>query len=113
MSPARGQHECLTTTKAPQLEDTPKVPLKVGIVTEYYYPLLGGITENVHHTATELIARGHSVTIISADPGSHGTRLPHPNGIPTRRIGRSFKVNGNGAIAHFTLGAHIWRDMKD
>ena len=40
------------------------MPLKIGIVTEYYYPLLGGISENVHHTATELVARGHAVTII-------------------------------------------------
>jgi phosphatidylinositol alpha-mannosyltransferase len=89
--------------------------LKIGIVTEYYYPLVGGITENVHHTAKELVARGHSVTIISANLGRNGGGhlLAHPNGIPTRRIGRSFTLQGNGAIAHFTLGRRIWRDMKD
>ena len=87
--------------------------LKVGIVTEYYYPLLGGISENVHHTATELMARGHAVTIVSAAPRTNGFHLPQPNGIPTRRIGRSFTVYGNGAIAHFTVGTHLWRDMRD
>ena len=92
-TPAGGEHECLTTAKAPQLEDTPKVPLKIGIVTEYYYPLLGGISENVHHTATELVARGHAVTIISAAPPPNGFHLPVPNGIPTRRIGLSRRTS--------------------
>ena len=89
------------------------MPLKIGIVTEYYYPLLGGISENVHHTATELVARGHAVTIISAAPPPNGFHLPVPNGIPTRRIGRSVKVYGNGAIAHFAVGAHLWRDLRE
>jgi phosphatidylinositol alpha-mannosyltransferase len=89
------------------------VPLRIGIVTEYYYPLLGGISENVHHTAGELMARGHAVTVISATPPSNGCTLPVPNGIPTRRIGRSMKIYGNGAIAHFAVGAHLWRDLRD
>jgi phosphatidyl-myo-inositol alpha-mannosyltransferase len=95
------------------MEGESKVPLKIGIVTEYYYPLLGGISENVHHTASELMARGHAVTIISATPPSNGFALPVPNGIPTRRIGRSMKIYGNGATAHFAVGAHLWRELRD
>jgi phosphatidylinositol alpha-mannosyltransferase len=106
-------HDCLTTAKPPQLEDKPQVPLKIGIVTEYCYPLLGGISENVHHTATELVARGHAVTIISAAPPNNGFTLPVPNGIPTRRVGRTMKIYGNGAIAHFTVGVHLWREMRE
>ena len=87
--------------------------LKIGIVTEYYYPLLGGISENVHHTATQLKARGHAVTIISAAPRTNGFPLPQPNGIPTRRIGRSITVYGNGATAHVTVGTRLWHDMRD
>jgi phosphatidylinositol alpha-mannosyltransferase len=87
--------------------------LKIGIVTEYYYPLLGGISENVHHTATQLKARGHAVTIISAAPRTNGFQLPQPNGIPTRRIGRSVTVYGNGATAHMTVGTRLWHDMKN
>jgi phosphatidylinositol alpha-mannosyltransferase len=88
------------------------VPLKIGIVTEYYYPLLGGISENVHHTATELAARGHKVTIVTPAPPANGFELAVPNGIPIRRIGRSAKIYGNGAMAHFTIGPHLWRDMR-
>jgi phosphatidylinositol alpha-mannosyltransferase len=90
-----------------------KVPLKIGIVTEYYYPLLGGISENVHHTATELMARGHRVTIISPTPPDNGFELPVPNGIPTRRVGRSIKMYGNGAAIHFALGGHLVRELRD
>jgi len=88
------------------------VPLKIGIITEYYYPLLGGISENVHHTATELAARGHKVTIVTPAPPADGFQLAVPNGIPIRRIGRSAKIYGNGAMAHFTIGPHLWRDMR-
>ena len=88
--------------------------LNIGIVTEYYYPLLGGISENVHHAATELVARGHRVTIISGTPRPNGTAsLAIPNGIPVVRIGRSVPVYGNGAIAHVAVGPHLWRDVKD
>ena len=88
------------------------MPLKIGIVTEYYYPLLGGISENVHHTATELVARGHRVTIITAAPTANGFQMAMPNGIPVTRIGRSAKIYGNGAIAHFAIGPHVWRDLR-
>lgn len=87
--------------------------LKIGIVTEYYYPLLGGISENVHHTATELMARGHRVTIICATPPSNGVDIPVPNGILTRRIGRSITINGNGAAVHFAVGGHLVRDLRE
>ena len=89
------------------------MPLKIGIVTEYYYPLLGGISENVHHTATELVARGHRVTIITATPPSNGIELPVPNGIPTRRVGHSIKIYGNGAAAHLAIGGHLVRDLRE
>src|ERR1051326_4654651 len=90
------------------------VSLRIGIVTEYYYPLLGGISENVHHTATELVSRGHDVTIITSSPSTNGNGLPHPNGIPVRRVGRSTKIYGNGAIAHFAIGGPgLWKDLKE
>jgi phosphatidylinositol alpha-mannosyltransferase len=87
--------------------------LNIGIVSEYYYPLLGGISENVHHTATELVARGHHVTIVSAAPDvREPAGLALPNGIPTVHIGRSVPIYGNGALARFAVGPHLWRDVN-
>ena len=90
------------------------MPLKIAIVSEYYYPLLGGITEHVHHTAKRLQARGHSVTIITSEPGSNGvpaaeTMTP---AAPVIRIGRSIPLSSNGSIAHATVGLHLWREMR-
>jgi phosphatidylinositol alpha-mannosyltransferase len=88
--------------------------MNIGIVTEYYYPLLGGISENVHHVASELVARGHRVTIVSGSPRAGATAsLEVPNGIPTVRIGRSIPLYGNGAITHIAVGTRVWRDLRE
>ena len=63
----------------------------------------------MRNTATQLADRGHRVTIVSG--AAHGNGIAYSNGIPTRRIGRSVAVYGNGAIAHFAVGLHIWRDL--
>ncbi len=39
--------------------------MRIAILTDYYYPQLGGITEHVHGQATNLSARGHEVTVIT------------------------------------------------
>ncbi len=88
--------------------------LNVGIITEYYYPLLGGISENVHHTATELIRQGHRATIITSVPSDIGrSPIAVPNGVPVVHIGRSIGILSNGAVAHATLGSvHVWHSLR-
>ena len=39
--------------------------LRIAIVTDFYYPSLGGITEHVDGQARELANRGHEVTVIT------------------------------------------------
>ena len=39
--------------------------MRIAIVTDYYYPHLGGITEHVHGQAMELTRRGHEVTVVT------------------------------------------------
>lgn len=88
--------------------------LKIAIVTEYYYPLLGGVTENVHHTALELAARGHDVTIVTSSVANH--RLARTDrcreAARVVRIGRSFPIPSNGSVARGTIGLHLWRDLR-
>jgi phosphatidylinositol alpha-mannosyltransferase len=86
--------------------------LNIGIVTEYYYPLLGGISENVHHTGKELMARGHRVTLITPEPRANGHQFTIPNGIPITRVGRSVPLYGNGATAYFAVGSRVLRDLR-
>jgi phosphatidylinositol alpha-mannosyltransferase len=81
--------------------------LKIGIVTEYYYPLLGGITENVHNTRIRLKVMGHDVKIITSHHNCskfavyENHDLSDPDVI---RLGKSFPVYSNGSFGHFTTG---------
>ncbi len=93
----------------------PHMGLKVGIVTEYYYPLLGGVSENVHNTAVQLMKLGHDVQIItSRHSGVFGPDGDHPAqaGPPVVRIGRSLPVYANGSIANVTVGMRLWKRLS-
>jgi phosphatidyl-myo-inositol alpha-mannosyltransferase len=82
-------------------------PLRIAIVTEYYYPHLGGVCEHVHFFAREARRRGHHVDIITSRiPGA----APSPHVI---RMGRSQPVYANGSSARVTLGIGLRRKMRD
>lgn len=79
--------------------------MKIGIVSEYYYPSLGGIQEHVYHFAIEAIARGHDVSIIT--PRVRGLRDERQSGVkqlPLIHVGRSVPVYNNGSIARMAVG---------
>jgi phosphatidyl-myo-inositol alpha-mannosyltransferase len=73
-------------------------PLRIALVTEYYYPHLGGIVEHVHFFAREARRRGHHVDIITSHIES-GTSEPH-----IIRVGRSQPVYANGSQARMSVG---------
>lgn len=90
------------------------------MVTEYAYPVLGGISEHVHHLSRELVARGHDVTVVTS-------RAPRPSrrqaaewdaearrdaGYRTVRVGTSVPVPANGSIARVTAGVTLLREMR-
>jgi phosphatidylinositol alpha-mannosyltransferase len=81
-------------------------PLRVAIVTEYYYPHLGGICEHVHFLAREARQRGHHVDVVTSHiPGAE----ERPNVI---RVGRSQPVHSNGSQARITVGWGLRRQMR-
>src|SRR3954469_19641528 len=41
--------------------------VRIAIVTDFYYPALGGITEHVDGQARELTALGHEVTVVTGN----------------------------------------------
>jgi phosphatidyl-myo-inositol alpha-mannosyltransferase len=90
--------------------------MKIGIVTEYYYPLLGGISENVHNTRTRLEKLGHEVAIVTSSHRS--TRRAAGAGGSTVergviRIGRSVPVYSNGSFAHMTVGLGLEKRLRN
>ncbi|UCF06700.1 MAG: glycosyltransferase family 4 protein [bacterium] len=78
--------------------------MRIGIVTQSYYPKPGGVTEVAHYTALGLRSRGHHVTIITTrysrnDRGDSGII----------RIGRNIIVPVNGAWVNVTAGIGLKR----
>ena len=86
--------------------------MKIGIVTEYYYPTLGGIQEHVHHFALEAMKLGHQVRIIT----SAVKDIPPDEGvadhIPITRLGRSIPIVANGSIARVTFAPNLGKRLQ-
>src|ERR1044071_7424611 len=103
---ARRSHPAL-----PNLPDLEFIPsderkLRIALVTEYYYPHLGGVCEHVHFFAREARRRGHHVDVITSHiPGA--AHQPH-----VIRLGRSQPVYCNGSQARVTVGWNLRRDMR-
>jgi phosphatidyl-myo-inositol alpha-mannosyltransferase len=97
----------------PALPQLPTLPLsrderslRIALVTEYYYPHLGGVCEHVHFFAREARRRGHHVDVITSHiPGAE--EQPH-----VIRVGRSQPVYANGSQARITLGWNLRRDVR-
>src|SRR5579863_10699925 len=98
--------------------------MRIGIVTEYYYPTLGGIQEHVHHFARQARGVGHDVRIltpevkdglasVSGDAVSAKTarRLDEEQGVI--RLGVSVPLFYGGSIARMSTGAELSRRMRD
>jgi phosphatidyl-myo-inositol alpha-mannosyltransferase len=81
-------------------------PLRIALVTEYYYPHLGGVCEHVHYFAQEARRRGHHVDIIT----SHIPGTPAKAGVIA--LGRSQPVYSNGSQARITIGLGLRRQMR-
>ena len=85
--------------------------LRIAIVTEYYYPNLGGITEHVHHFAQELLAQGHEVKIITPEAGPFGRDVGEiaKNII---KIGQSVPIYSNDSYACVSIGRRLNEDLE-
>src|SRR5436853_184404 len=80
--------------------------LRIALVTEYYYPHLGGVCEHVHFFAREARRRGHHVDIITSNiPGAE----PQANVI---RVGRRQPVYANGSQARITIGLGLRKEVR-
>src|SRR5713226_2991256 len=85
--------------------------MRIAIVSSYYYPQLGGITEHVHGQASELARRGHEVTVVTPrllriPKTVDADDLPEPS-FEVCRVGRAFPFYANGAETLVTLGPRL------
>jgi phosphatidylinositol alpha-mannosyltransferase len=73
--------------------------MRVALVTEYYHPHLGGVTEHVQALKRDLARRGHRAIVVTAR-----MRGQDPDEPDVRRVGHSQVVFSNGAFARVALG---------
>lgn len=93
--------------------------LRIAMVTEYAYPVLGGISEHVHFLCRELAHRGHDVTVVtSAAPRGMRERAAVldatarvADGYRTVRVGTSVPLPSNGSIARISVGINLRRKV--
>ena len=82
--------------------------MRIAIVSEHYYPQLGGITEHAHGQATELALRGHEVTLITPGllvaPTTVDGAPPRDEPFEIVRVGRALPFYINASEAQLELG---------
>jgi phosphatidylinositol alpha-mannosyltransferase len=86
--------------------------MKIGIITEHYYPSLGGISEHVHNTYLQFKQRGFEVKIITPrTPGNKHLFNTWAAGEDIIHIRRSIPLYTNGgfsrSIIPFGLKGHL------
>jgi phosphatidylinositol alpha-mannosyltransferase len=86
--------------------------MKIGIVTEYYYPTLGGIQEHVHHFAVEAMALGHSVRVVTSRVKDVDDADLPARRVPVTRIGLSVPIYNNGSVARVTFAPGLGRKLE-
>ncbi len=86
--------------------------MKIGIVTEYFYPTIGGISENIAHFSRELLRHGHDLRIITG-------RRERPREIEAAirdrivHVGQSMPIFLNGSCGWVTIGGGLKRRMRE
>jgi len=90
--------------------------LQIGIVSDYYYPQLGGITEQAHGQASELARRGHDVTLIT--PNLLVTPKTIDSGEPPSeplfeilKVGRAYPFYVNGSETLLSISPRLVADL--
>ena len=81
--------------------------MRIALVTEYYYPHLGGVCEHVHHFARQARASGHHVDVITSYIRDSGAAPPH-----VIRLGHSVPWFINGSQSRITVGRDLRRRMR-
>lgn len=75
--------------------------MRICMVSDNYYPYIGGIAEHIHHLAVELRRRGHTVKILTTKVG--GRMIDCLDKVPDEesvfRVGKGLVIRSNKSFA--------------
>ncbi|MBS1986209.1 MAG: glycosyltransferase family 4 protein [Bdellovibrionales bacterium] len=84
--------------------------MRIALVSEFFYPTLGGMQEHLYNIAREFEAAGHPTSIVTPKILNSGDfKTWWPKGLPERSyrpVGVSLPIFMNGSVARLTVG---WR----
>jgi phosphatidylinositol alpha-mannosyltransferase len=86
--------------------------MRVALVTEYYYPHLGGVTEHVYNLAKILNAAGHPTIVVTPHMSQPAGAEPEEDANFVRRIGTSRVIYSAGSFARITTGFGLRRQLR-
>lgn len=90
--------------------------MKIGIVTEYYFPYLGGIAEHVHYSYKHFKKMGFDVKIITSHMSGLKFKAPRAKwwapDSDIIRIGKSYPFYSNGGFVRFTSPLFLATRLK-
>lgn len=78
--------------------------MRIALVTEFFYPTLGGVQEHVFHLARECRRQGHSVTIVTSRVDAANTPFAAQADANVVRLGPSMPVQMNGSVGRVSVG---------
>ncbi|WP_242356187.1 MULTISPECIES: glycosyltransferase family 4 protein [unclassified Anaeromyxobacter] len=92
--------------------------MRIGIVTEYYYPSIGGVQEHVHHFAREARRLGHVARIVTSEmPDLAAAGAAGGPGVAEApdvlRVGRSVPLYLNGGFGRVSVGYGLSRTVRE
>jgi phosphatidylinositol alpha-mannosyltransferase len=91
--------------------------VRIALVTEYYFPHLGGITEHVHNLALQFERQGHPTIVVTANMEEPEPRAAadHITQDPpfVRRVGTSRTIYSAGSFARVTTGSGLRREVRE
>jgi phosphatidylinositol alpha-mannosyltransferase len=87
--------------------------MRIALVSEYYFPHLGGVTEHVHNLAVILNRSGHRAIVITARMATPPAGDdPEPDAEWVHRVGTSRIIFSAGSFARLTTGRGLRRQIR-
>ena len=91
--------------------------MRIALVSEFFYPTLGGVQEHLYHVAREYLKRGHEVKIVTPKIFQSGdVSAWWPQGLPREcycPVGLSLPFYANGSKARVTVGLTMRPKLKE
>jgi phosphatidylinositol alpha-mannosyltransferase len=81
--------------------------MKIALLGENYFPTLGGIQEHIHNLARQMIARGHTVRVLTGQPAVEGAWTGPADEPWVVRLGPARRLGVMGSRTTVTLGPRI------